>query len=87
MQIIFTDKFKKKFEKLPGKIQGKFEERVGVFIKNPANPLLKIHPLKGNLIGLRAFSITGDYRVVYRMMSSDCVKLVDIGTHAQVYGM
>ena len=86
MNITFTDKFKKRFEKLPVKIQKKFEERVDVFVKDSFSPLLRIHPLKGNLIGLRAFSVTGDYRVVYRILDKDNIKLIDIGTHAQVYG-
>ncbi|MBI4235533.1 type II toxin-antitoxin system RelE/ParE family toxin [Candidatus Peregrinibacteria bacterium] len=85
MKIIFTDKFKKKFEKLPSKIQEKFGGRIDIFVKTPTNPLLKVHPLRGYLIGLRAFSVTGDYRVVYRILDKDSIKLVDIGTHAQVY--
>jgi len=85
MEIIFTDSFKSRFNKLPKKIQEKFENRLEIFIKEPANPLLKIHTLKGNLLGLRAFSVTGDYRVLYRMVNPLTAKLIDIGTHNQVY--
>ncbi|MFA6528094.1 MAG: type II toxin-antitoxin system mRNA interferase toxin, RelE/StbE family [Candidatus Gracilibacteria bacterium] len=85
MQIIFTDNFKKKFRALPQKIKNQFEKRLGVFIKDPLNPLLKIHPLKGNMIGLRAFSITGDYRTIYRLLNHECAELIDIGTHSKIY--
>lgn len=85
MEIIFTERLKKRFNKLPAKIQRQFENRLEIFIKNPQNPLLKIHPLKGNLIGFRAFSVTGDYRVVYRILSEHSIKLTNIGTHNQVY--
>ena len=85
MQILFTEKFKKSFAKLPAKIQNKFKERIDIFIKSPGHPLLKIHPLKGHLAGFRAFSVTGDYRVIFRIVAEDTVKLIDIGTHSQVY--
>ena len=87
MKIIFTGKFRKKFHKLPKKIQKKFEERISFFIQNQFHPLLKVHPLRGNLLGLRAFSVTGDYRVTYRIVAHGTIKLIDIGTHAQIYGM
>ncbi|MDO8609629.1 MAG: type II toxin-antitoxin system mRNA interferase toxin, RelE/StbE family [bacterium] len=48
------------------------------------NPLLKDHKLIGSLNGLRAFSITGDVRVVYRI-EGDILELYDIGSHNQVY--
>ncbi len=85
MKIIFTGQFKKGFNRIPKKIQQKFKERIDLFIQNPFHPLLKIHPLKGNMLGLRAFSVTGDYRVIYRIVSNDTVKLINIGTRAQIY--
>ncbi|MBI2634153.1 type II toxin-antitoxin system RelE/ParE family toxin [Candidatus Peregrinibacteria bacterium] len=44
-----------------------------------------MHPLKGNFVGYRAFSVTGDYRVIYRIIDTQTVKLVGIGTHSQIY--
>lgn len=85
MKIFFSERFKKRFQKLPEKIQDKFEDRLAIFMKNPAYPILKSHPLKGNMVGYRAFSITGDYRVIYRIIDHGNIKLVNIGTHAQVY--
>jgi addiction module RelE/StbE family toxin len=85
MQILFTEKFKKNFSKLPEKIQNKFKERIDIFAKSPTNPLLKTHPLKGHMIGFRAFSVTGDHRVIFKIVAEDTVKLIDIGTHSQIY--
>lgn len=85
MQVLFTEHFKKRFDKLSTKLQEKFENRLGIFLKDTNNPILKVHPLKGNLLGFRAFSITGDYRVIYKIIDQDTVKFVDIGTHSQVY--
>lgn len=85
MKISFSERFKKRFQKLPRKIQNKFEEKLVIFMKNPAYPLLKAHPIKGNLVGHRAFSVTGDYRIIYKIIDHENIKLVNIGTHAQVY--
>lgn len=85
MNILFSEKFKKRFKKLPKKTQDKFEERLDIFINNSNSKILKIHPLKGNLVGYRAFSVTGNYRVIYRIIDINHVKLIDIGTHSQIY--
>ena len=85
MEIIFSAQFKKRFKKIPVKIQNKFEERIEIFLKDYTNPLLKIHPLKGNFFGFHAFSVTCDYRVMMKIINKKTIKLVDIGTHNQVY--
>ena len=85
MKIFFTAGFAKKFSKMPVGIQRQFEERVEIFRADSGNPVLKAHPLKGNLAGLRAFSVSGDYRVIYRLLDSNNVELVSIGKHSQVY--
>lgn len=63
----------------------KVRARLKLFQQNPKNPILKDHPLVGKKIGLRAFSITGDIRIVYEPISKDHVILFDIGSHNQVY--
>lgn len=85
MKVVFTERFKKRFQKLPLKIQRQFEKRLAIFIQNPSHPSVKNHPLKGYLVGFRAFSVTGDYRVVFKFLNHETAKLVDIGTHTQVY--
>lgn len=62
----------------------KFDERIKLFLANPNHPILKDHQLKGNKISLRAFSITGDIRVIY-YLKGNTISLVDIGSHNQVY--
>lgn len=88
MKIEFTHDFMKIFRKRfsPNpKIQKKFDERVRKFAENPDNPILKNHALDGKLQNHRAFSITGDIRVVYYIFE-DIAYFIDIGTHNQVYG-
>lgn len=77
--------FKKEYKKLSEKLKMAFKERFLLFSEDPTNPLLKNHPLTGNLKGKYAFSVSGDVRVIYRVQSKNSVMLLRIGTHNQVY--
>jgi len=79
----FVKNFKKRFENSQ-KIKKQYNERLRLFINNPKHPLLQDHLLKGEKLTLRAFSITGDVRVVYTQIGRRVIFL-DIGTHNQVY--
>ncbi len=88
MFVRFHNSFKKAYKKrvIPGsKLDKKVEERLAIFRNNPSHPILREHSLKGKKIGLRAFSVTGDIRVVYLPIDKDSVLLLDIGKHNQVY--
>lgn len=67
------------------KLISQTELRIDLFRSNPQNPILKDHALSGTKKGLRAFSVTGDIRIVYRPISEDEVVFIDIGSHNQVY--
>jgi len=87
MIVIRHSHFRKNYQKriLPHPIiDRKFEEKLRLFIQNPKNPELKNHKLLGPLKGFRVFSVTGDIRVIYRIIG-DIIELYDIGSHNQVY--
>jgi len=65
-------------------LQKKFKERTAMFEANPSNPFLHDHKLTGEKEGFRAFSITGDIRVIY-VVEKDIAYFLDIGTHNQIY--
>lgn len=79
----FIKRYKNRFRHLPN-VQKKFEKRLLLFTKDPRNPILKDHTLTDDLTGHRAFSISGDIRVVY-YIENNTAYFVDIGTHNQVY--
>lgn len=90
MDIVLTDQFKKNFKKrilrnVPLTI--KYRERAILFMQDTHNPLLHTHILKGKMREYRSFSITGDVRVIYIQQNIKTILFVDIGSHAQVYGM
>jgi len=87
MKVEFTDHFIKVFKKRfgkGGKTAKAFEDRLKLFSVNTSSKLLNDHKLKGDKLGLRAFSVAGDVRVVYYIKKGTAY-LLDIGSHNQVY--
>lgn len=87
MHLNYTKNFRKNFQRRISqdeKLVRQFKERLSIFLTDPKNPVLKNHKLSGAKKHLRAFSLTGDIRVVYYQEEGE-VYLVDIGTHNQVY--
>lgn len=87
MNIKYIGKFQKHFDlrvKSRTNLVKRFQERVKLFIKDPDNPILKNHQLKGEKSQLETFSITGDIRVIYFVKGDDAY-FIDIGSHNQVY--
>ena len=87
MQIKYHKEFSKNYQKRISpnpKLVSKFQTKLKQFIDNPTSPGLKDHKLIGKLSSYRAFSVTGDIRVVYRIVNNE-LWLYDIGTHNQVY--
>ena len=80
---LFRKHYQKRIKQTPS-LDKRFEERYLLFLKDPTNPILKDHVLKGDKLGMRSFSITGDIRVVYNFLENTAY-FVDIGTHSQVY--
>lgn len=67
------------------KLISQTEERIALFKSDPKNSLLKDHRLTGAKKKLRAFSVTGNIRIVYLPVSDTEVVFIDIGSHNQVY--
>lgn len=66
------------------KLSQQYDERYKLFCNGKRDSPLDDHPLKGEKLGLRAFSIAGDVRVVYRE-TEDAYVFLDVGSHNQVY--
>lgn len=79
----FLKNYKKRIAPYP-KLEKQFKNQLEKFIKDPREASLKDHRLVGKKKDFRAFSISGDIRVVY-LVSDDCIWLYDIGSHNQVY--
>ena len=71
MKVNYTKTFAKHYDKADAKIQKAFKERIKLFQKDPLNPLLRNHLLKGNYKGYRSINITGDWRALYSEIQND----------------
>ncbi len=88
MRIDFHSQFKKHYQKRIRPYTGlrkKYQERVSLWMNNQKDSSLKDHKLSGKLVEYRAFWITGDVRVTYKIINSDTVQFYDVGSHNQVY--
>ena len=83
---LFLKNYKKRIKTHPP-LRNRFRQRVLLFERDSRHPLLRDHALKGKKQDFRAFSITGDIRVIYVEEEKGIVRFIDVGTHAQVYGM
>ena len=84
MRFFFNTKFEKQYEKLPQKTQDKFDQQFDLFKKDPRDPSLRIHKLKGKHAPLSSMNITGDCRALF-LKKGDLVTFYAIGTHSQLY--
>ena len=86
MRFLHSRRFNKRFKRLTRPMQEKALERRALFAADLRHPLLDDHPLHEAYLGCRSFSVTGDVRIIYRLVgATDCL-LLDIGTHHELYG-
>jgi len=86
MTIQYTPKFKKQYKKLPVNFQKQFDERLLLFLEDPTNPVLRVHPLKGSYSGYWSMNVSGDLRALYLKKGDELIIFALIGTHSQLYG-
>lgn len=84
MEIVYLPKFVKTYRKIPTKIKILAEKKEKLFRKNPYDPRLKTHVLRGDLEGRWSFSVNYQYRIVFRFDGTKKVHFLVIGTH-EVY--
>jgi len=86
MIVVPHKRFVKKTAALSAPVQKALAERLRIFIEDPFNPLLHNHSLRGSLRNYHSINITGDYRLIYEKYDEHTVRLMDIGTHHELYG-
>ena len=85
MEIKWSDQIIRNYKRRIAKnekLREAFWEAIEAFMYDPN--LVNDHELEGKMAGQRAFSVTSDYRIVYRK-TSEHILLLDVGTHEQVY--
>lgn len=67
MEVIYSSKFSREYKKLPSCIKDIAEEAEVIFCKNPFDPKLKTHKLKGKFSGFLSFSIGPRHRIIFEL--------------------
>lgn len=86
MLVVPTPRFVKKLKRVPSKIYLAFSERILMFRDDPRHPSLNNHALGGKRKHQRSINITGDWRLIFEQYDKNTVRLIDIDTHANLYG-
>ena len=66
---------------------GQFDDRVRLFVIDPTNPKLRVHPLKGSYAGYWSMNVNGDIRALYTIRGEEIILFALIGTHSELYGL
>jgi mRNA-degrading endonuclease YafQ of YafQ-DinJ toxin-antitoxin module len=66
-------------------LKKKFWSNLTLFLSDPFAQKLKTHKLGGKLIGLWAFSVDDDCRIIFEFINEGNAVLIDIGKHDEVY--
>ncbi len=83
LKVVETSQFKKSFAGLPTHIQDAFILAFEIFLEDPFDTSLRLHPLQENLSGKMSFSVDEIYRCIVRITKQDTeVILFDIGDHS-----
>ena len=80
-RIVVTTGFRKEFDQLPISIKRIATKKEMIFRKNPLHPSLRLHPLKGSLLGTWSLSITMNYRIIFKRAENGDIIFHSVGTH------
>jgi addiction module RelE/StbE family toxin len=81
MLIRFTSKFRKAYKKMPKIVKIKAEEKEKIFQNNIFDARLDTHKLHGKYKDYWAFTLTGQYRIMFAFSGTEFIDFINIGTH------
>lgn len=82
---VYHHDFEKQMAKLPKKQQGRAIDAIEEFLKDPTQPYLRVHALKGKWSGHISISAGGNMRLHFKPIDANKILFVAVGTHAQLY--
>ncbi|MBI4155970.1 MAG: type II toxin-antitoxin system mRNA interferase toxin, RelE/StbE family [Candidatus Zambryskibacteria bacterium] len=66
---------------MPRTVKMKIEEKEKIFLKNPFDTRLDTHKLHGKYKTYWAFTVLGQYRIMFAFSGREFVDFINIGTH------
>ncbi|MBI2052591.1 MAG: type II toxin-antitoxin system mRNA interferase toxin, RelE/StbE family [Candidatus Sungbacteria bacterium] len=81
MVIRTTSRFRQAYKKLPQFVKEKASEREVIFRNSPFDSRLDTHKLHGKYKNYLAFTVVGQYRIMFAFNGENVIDFVNIGTH------
>ena len=85
LQLAITPRFRRRVGKLSSNEPRALARALRIFERDPTDPRLDLHKLRGPHEGKLAFSFGCDARVVFQWEGRTAL-LLDVGSHDEVYG-
>ena len=88
-EIVFTDSYTRRairFIRRHPELRVQYRKSLELLELNPLHPSLRLHKLKGSLIGLHSVTINISYRITLQFLIQDRTIIpVNLGSHDDVY--
>lgn len=81
MVIRTSSRFRQSYKRLPQYVKEKALERESFFRQNPFDSRLDAHKLHGKYKSYWAFTVVGQYRIMFVFSGKNLVDFVNVGTH------
>jgi len=81
-KIYYSSKLLKSLASMPPFVKKAFLKREALFLVNAFHSSLATHKLHGKYKEYWAFTVIGQYRIIFSFNDSDEANLINIGTHA-----
>jgi mRNA-degrading endonuclease YafQ of YafQ-DinJ toxin-antitoxin module len=88
-KLVFPEPYRKRegsFLKKHPELQQRYFKTLLLLEQNPLHPSLRIHALRGRLMGLHSVSLSMQYRITLELeLREQEIVFVNIGSHGEVY--
>lgn len=84
MNVVYTNEFRKQFDKLPKRIQVSYRSQEAIFTTSSRDARLHVKKLKGQT-GVFSFRITRAYRALFAIIENDSASMLTIGHRKNLY--
>ncbi len=78
-KLTLSKSFEKLFVRLPKDVRDATYEKLGLLLKNPSHPSLRVKKIKGAQ-GIWEMSVTMNYRITFEVLEEE-IYLRKVGTH------
>lgn len=81
IELEYAPAFLNQLKKLPSELQQEAIEKIELFKHRSNHRQLKVHKLKGKMVGKWSFSVNYSYRIAFKWLPDDVAGLLAIGDH------